>query len=324
MDLLKSVRIKIDSVGVEEAAKLFGVSIGTVSNWKSGKTTPSLAAAQLMVNEEQQIPLTDLIPDIEDFHKEPQAEVVTWEGKKVQMLIPVYRQFCADTHYSLFANYAKYGPEKIGMEIRKGTVIHEARNILIHNWINHSDSPTAIMPDDDMILPTGNPAYINGVCGGNIPVKMASEVAISRIMSHGTDKGIVGALYFGRHSAGRAQCSSGFTGEIENRKLHEFKYDGLKTEDWIGTGFIKIERWVIEKYKAAIDAGEFPECKPQAAGRWYGYFNPIGVGIGEDVSFGTRCKKLGIQSYLDCGLICLHEGPMAYGPKNTNNYQRTI
>ena len=146
-------------------------------------------------------------------------------------------------------------------------------------------------------------------------------MAISRIMSHGDKAGIVGALYFGRHSSGRAQCASGFTSDAENKKLHEFGNAGLKPEQWVGTGMLKIERWVILKLKEAIDSGEFPECKPAAPGRWYGYFSPTSVGVGEDVSFGLRAGKLGIQSYVDTGLVCLHEGGMAYGPNNTKNYK---
>lgn len=309
MDLRKAVRDKIALIGVEEATKYFGVSAGTVSNWSTGKTAPSIDAAQMVLTEQ---PVADPVADV------PTPELVQWDGRKVMMLLPVYKSFSPHTHYTLFANYAKYGPEKIGMEIKMQTVIHESRNILIHNAMNNTKAETFIMVDDDMVLPTGNPGHINGVYRGNLPVKAASEVALSRIMSHGSDKGIVGALYVGRHSAGRAQCESGFTSDAENKKLHTNGYDGLKKEGWVATGMIKIERWVIEKMKEAIDAGEFPDCKPEK-GRWYGYFNPLKVGVGEDVSFGTRAAKLGIQSYLDTGLICLHMGDQAWGPGNTSS-----
>ena len=311
MDLRKSVRDKIEQLGVIESSKFFNVSTGTISNWTTGKSAPSIDAAQSLIAE-------TAIGGVA-IQEEPDP-IISWEGKSLMMLLPVYRTFNADTHYTLFANYAKYGPEKIGMEIRKGTVIHEARNILIHNWYNHTTIPTCLMVDDDMILPTGNPGHINGVYGGNLSHKAASQLAISRIMSHGHDKGIVGALYFGRHPKGRAQCSSGFTSDLENRKLHNGDYEGqgLKPENWVATGCLKIERWVIDKMKAAVDAGEFPDCKPKN-GQWYGFFNPTQVGVGEDVSFGTRAAKLGIQSYVDCGLICLHEGSNYYGPKNTSS-----
>jgi hypothetical protein len=243
-----------------------------------------------------------------------------WDGRKVMMLLPVYRSFCADTHYSLFSNYAKYGAEKIGMEIIKRTVIHEARNILIDKFMK-SGAETAIMCDDDMILPVGNPIYLNGNHNANIPPRSAGFNAISRIMSHGREKGIVGALYFGRHELGQAQCELGFgrTRERENEKLRAFGYTDLVPTGWVGTGFIKIERWVVDKLKEEINKGTWPECKPHHDGSWYGVFSPLGAGIGEDVSFCTRAKKLGIQTYLDSSLICLHQGERNYGPRNTRN-----
>lgn len=243
-----------------------------------------------------------------------------WDGRKVMMLLPVYRTFSADTHFSLFANYAKYGPDKIGMEILKRTVIHEARNILIDKAMK-SPAETFIMCDDDMILPCGNPNYLNANHAAGLPPRSAGFNAISRIMSHGKDKGIVGALYFGRHELGQAQCELGFgkTRDHENEKLRAFSYKDLIPTGWVGTGFIKIERWVIERLKEETDKGTFPEATPHHAGSWYGYFSPIGTGFGEDVSFCTRAKKIGIQTYLDASLICLHSGEKNYGPKSTRN-----
>jgi len=243
------------------------------------------------------------------------SEFIDWDGKKVMMLLPVYRSFNADTHYTLFANYARYGPEKIGMEIIKGTVIHESRNLLVHSWMK-TDIPTAIMCDDDMLLPCGHPGIINGRYKGNLPDEIASKIAISQIMSHGKDKGIVGCLYFGRHDKGRAQCASGFASDSHNDDYKKFKHKTLRGEDWAGTGMLKIERWVIHKMKDEIDGGRWPECKPRDESQWYGYFTPIQVGVGEDVSFGRRAKEIGIQSYVDPQLICLHVGDTAFGPTN--------
>ena len=89
---------------------------------------------------------------------------------------------------------------------------------------------------------------------------------------------------------------------------------------WVATGFIKISRSVFTKMKEAIDAGQFPDLKPKEGQGWYGYFTPTSVGVGEDVSFGLRAKKLGISSYLDASLICLHaDGNTLYGPRNTQD-----
>lgn len=248
-------------------------------------------------------------------------ELSMWDGRKVMMLLPVYRTFSADTHFSLFANYAKYGAEKMGMEIVKRTVIHEARNILIDKAMKNSKAETFLMCDDDMILPIGNPAYMNGNHAADLPIRSASFNAISRIMSHGSERGIVGALYFGRHELGQAQCEQGFgrTKDQENEKLRKFGYKDLVPTAWVGTGFMKIERWVIEKLKAEIDNGRWPVCTPHHKGSWYGYFAPQSAGYGEDISFCNRAKEIGIQPYLDASLICLHLGEKEYGPKTTKN-----
>jgi hypothetical protein len=86
---------------------------------------------------------------------------------------------------------------------------------------------------------------------------------------------------------------------------------------WVGTGCIKIERWVFEALAAEIDKGRWPECAPVGKDGWYGFWNPMRVRMGEDVSFGRRCKEIGIQTYVDTSLICLHVGDTCFGPRNT-------
>lgn len=249
------------------------------------------------------------------------ATLTMWEGRKVFLAHPVYRSFNAKTHFTLFACYKDYGPEKIGMvEPVEGTVIHEARNILMDRLMKVPEAETFIMPDDDMVFPCGSEAYFNGRLKAGVSPESARFNAISRIMSHGKDKEIVGALYFGRHEFGMAQCEWGFADKNKCNDLRAGKYKGLQPMPWVATGFIKIERTAVEKLKKAIDDGEFPECKPKQGQGWYGYFTPVSTGIGEDVSFGLRMQKIGVQSYLDASLVCLHaDGNTLYGPRNTKN-----
>jgi hypothetical protein len=303
MDLRQIVKNKIAELGPTQSAAFFGVSVATVNNWLSDKTNPTLSAAQLV------------LPDFQPTSTEEPLEM--WEGKNVMMLYPVYRYFNPDTHFTLFANYAKYGPEKIGMEIVKRTVIHEGRNILVHKALK-TKAEWFIMGDDDMILPCGNAAIFNGNYKAGVPEPCASFNAISRIMSHGKDKQIIGALYFGRHEFGQAQCSLGFDQgfEAQNTKLRNRGYTGVIPVRWVATGFLRIHRSVFEIMKKHIDEGKFPECKPANESMWYGFFNPIRVGIGEDVSFCLRAKECGITSYVDTDLILMHDG---FGPKNTRN-----
>ncbi len=309
LDLKGKVRDKIESLGVKEAAKFYGVSIGTVSNWATGKTSPSVDAVELTLSD-----LPDILP-------KESKEKTMWDGREVALLMPCYKTMNPDTHFTLFANYAHYGPQKIAMpKPLKGTCIWEARNRMVDNAYNKMpEVKKYAMVDDDMILPFGYPDHFNGLFKSKMPASLAGQHAFSRLMSHGEDKGIVGALYFGRHDAGRAQCEWGFLNHLGQEKdLREGKYNGLVPMMWVGTGLIRIQRWVIEAMRKEIDNGRWPECKPADESKWYGYFTPIKVGIGEDVSFCKRAAEIGIKSYLDAGLVCLHAGEANYGSHNTN------
>lgn len=253
-----------------------------------------------------------------------QAALTMWEGRKVAILLPCYRGVLnIKTHLALFGCYKDYGPSRIALpEPVEGTVIHEARNILVHRAMQMPEVETFIMIDDDMIPPIGNEAWFNGNLRAGVRPEQARMNAISRIMSHGRDKEIVGALYFGRHEFGRAQCEWGFGSDVKNRELRNGQYQGLQAMGWVATGFIKIERTALEKMQKAIDDGVFPDLQPKPGQGWYGFFTPLSVGIGEDVSFGLRASKIGIQSYLDASLVCLHaDGNTLYGPRNVRDKQ---
>lgn len=307
VDVKKIVREKIEELGIKEASKLFGVSFGTVSNWGSGKTPPSADAIDIC--------LMDY--DLSAGLGSSKEAIKMWEGRKVMLGLPCYKSLNPHTHHSLFANYAKYGSDKIAVEVQTLTLPHEARNILTDKFLK-SDCETLIMVDDDMILPVGNEWFMNTKHGAGLPSHVASRLAFSRILSHGKDKGIVGALYFGRHNKGRAQCSSGFDSNEWNKDFHTFKYDGLVPQTWVATGMIKVERWVFEKIKPEIEAERWSECKDMKGCNWKGYWNHIKTAVGEDASFGVRARELGIQSYVDAGLICLHMGETSFGPNNTD------
>ncbi len=249
-----------------------------------------------------------------------QVALTMWEGRKVALLLPCYRGVLnIKTHMTMFACYKDYGPTKIAIpEPVEGTVIHEARNILIHRALQMPEVETFIMIDDDMVLPVGHEGYFNGTLKAGVSTESASFNAISRLMSHGKDREIVGALYFGRHEFGRAQCEWGFKDKNLSQKLRQGGFKGLQPMPWVATGVIKFERSVFDKMRKAIDDGIFPELKPKEGQGWYGYFTPVSVGIGEDVSFGLRAEKIGVQSYLDASLVCLHaDGNTLYGPRNT-------
>ncbi len=313
-DLRKIVVAKIEELGVKEASKFFGVATGTISNWHSGKTEPSLSAAQLVLHEKQ---VDAPQPIGYNYPIGEGVQLTEWEGRNLIILAPLYRAFSPDTHFSLYANYSKYGPEKIGAIFEKRTVIHESRNILVKKFLETTKAEYALFVDDDMVLPFGSNETLRIRYGAELPKHIGDQVAISRIMSHPKEVGIVGGTYYGRGVSGKPQCASGFTSEQDKKKFRAFQFKGLKQEEWVATGFMRIHRSVFEQMAKEIDAGRWPELKPNAGQGWYGFFTPLKVGVGEDVSFCRRAGEIGIKSYVDTELVCLHEGTCYYGPHNT-------
>lgn len=300
--LTEKVLAKCELLGPAEAARYFGVTPQSIYNWKKGKSSPSIEAIEKV---------------LEDEAKEKPHDVIHWEGRKVMVLLPVYRSVSIETHFSLFANYAQYGPTKVGILLEKKTLIHESRNALVDKFLK-TDADWCIFVDDDMILPFGNEALFAARYQANIPSKFTKQSAFNRIMSHDEDKGVVGALYYGRHSRGRAQCADGFSSEAANADLHDFnQIGGLREQRWTGTGMMRIHRSVFDKMKAAAEV-EWPHIIPITEGKPIGYFTPDIVGQGEDVAFCLRAGKLGISVYVDTGLICLHTGETNFGPHNTH------
>lgn len=327
MGLQRSVIDAIEKLGVSQASKILGVSAGTASNWKNGKTSPSIDAAETLLSMKDLILPDSVGPDagtvVSEWGKSyREDELFLWEGRKVHVLLPVYRSIMPWTHYSLFANYAKYGPDRLGMSMEIGTQIHEARNRLVHK-ARKTEAEQFIFIDDDVVPPCGNAAIMNGNLRANIPEPGASFVGISRLMSHPPEMRIVGGLYFGRHEYGAAQTSDGFgeNANAENDRYRRHAYDAIRPQKWVAPGFMRIHRSVFDDLDKAIAEGMFQDCIPNGEGRPVGYFNPIRSGMGEDVSFGVRCTEIGIVSYVDPVMECLHsDGPFShYGGHNTKN-----
>ena len=258
------------------------------------------------------------------FEKPP--ELFDIHGKKVVFLVPTQSSYNWRTFFSLFKNYAVYGPEKIGLIPQGQTVIHEARNMLAHSGLQ-TDAEWFIMgPDDDLIPPCGSAQITNRYFNARLPEPLASYNAITRIMSHPPECKVVGALYFvkGNHTthnspmAGKAVCSQAFTNEAFNKMLHNpTPTSGLIKQDWVAVGFCRIHRSVFEDLIKAAD-GRWPEIVPTVEGQHYGIFQPLAPNVNEDISFGRRCKAIGIQHYLDAGLVCGHaDGTTVWWPHNT-------
>lgn len=294
IDIAGMVIEKVTQLGPTAAAEHFGVSIPTVNAWKAMKNMPSLAAGQMVLNEYMNI-------------NPPEIWNIT--GKRVLILSPIYRTFNGLTHATLFVNYARYGPEKIGFLPKFRTLIVEARNMLVDMALR-TDSEWFLFIDDDVVLPCENGAMLRSI-GVNLPEPNASYNAISRIMSHPADKKIVSALYFGRNEVHRAQVANAFESPVEDARYHEILRKGgehpLEEVRFAGMGFMRIHRSVFETMRERADE-LFPQIKPVKEGRHYGYFIPDRPDQGEDMIFSHRAKLCGFPTYLDPSLMLGHVG----------------
>jgi len=307
LNLTDKVRAKIESIGQAKAAEFFGVSEGTIALWSRGKR-PSLEAAQLVLNEYY----TDT-EKLDDAVKGNVPDAELWPGRNVIFLLPCYKGLSPETQESLYYQYSKYGASKIGILMHSRTLIVEARNVLAQKFLR-TTAEWAIFIDDDIILPPGSADVFNTRWNAQLPKPYADYLFIDQIMSSNTL--LVGALYFGRHPAGKGQYSGAFESPIENANAHKMVNAGLKPCSWVATGAMKIHRSVFEKIMS-VAPEKFPDIIPTKEGRAWGFFNTMGQGMGEDVSFCVRAGQAGIQPYVDTSLVCLHQGNFNYGPATT-------
>jgi hypothetical protein len=304
-ELVRLVLEKIQELGDKAAADYFEVSPGAIRAWKTLKTFPSIVAAQKVWDES----VICQTPEI-------------WGNAgnvPLMMLLPIYGDVAALNHITLFANYRKYGIDKITILPRLRTLIDEARNDLAQKFLA-SKAEWAVFCDDDMILPTGNVPFLRKN-GWDVPERLGSRVALERLMSHPKEYRIVGTLYRDRKTGVRAQCERGFRSPQENARLIDImtgkntKDDGLEENGWTGTGFIRIHRSVFEEIAAEAKPGGLLEDiapPPEHGERPLGFFGRSSRWRGEDVAFCRRAGLLGIKTFTDVGLYVGHRGDKIY------------
>lgn len=294
-DLTTLVQQKIDILGPTEASKFFSVSVPTILKWRDGGTLPNMVAGQKVLDEL-----------VESNPPEQWGE----KGKKVQLLLPIYEAFTPYTFFTLFRCIRRYGAEQIGVIPKTRTLIVEARNDLAAKFLA-TDSEWCIYIDSDMILPCGSGAMLRGI-GLSFPEPKASRNAIDRIMSHPADKLIVGGLYRDRRGKNKVQCASAFgASPTRNAELLNLLKnpgaDELQKEGWVGFGMVRIHRSVFERMMTEAPK-HFPEIMPARPGDAWGFFDTSRARRGEDVSACRRAEAIGIDTWLDTGLLLGHEG----------------
>lgn len=296
-DIIEFLRADLATRTEEESAKKYGVAPSTIGHWRRARS-PSAEACQIALN------------DYFAF----QHEARTLKDKEVVFCIPAYGDIAPPVMLSLFRNMARYGIQKTGLLFRERTMIVDSRNYLADMFLK-TESQWCIMVDTDVVLPLGDGALYRSY-GAKLPEPMQSQYFIDRIMA--TNHPLIGGLYFGRHDKGRGQYAECHVQEFENRRVHLMQGVGVRPTQWVAAGAMRVHRSVFEKIKE-LAPQEFPEIVPRSPQIPWGFFNQIGAGMGEDVSFCLRAAKAGFQPHVDTGCICMHIGRQYYGPTNTSS-----
>ena len=245
------VKLKVVELGDEAAAQFFDVSKLLVQQWKNGSKTPSLAA-------------------IEKVFTEPKPSTIgtaEWEGRKVTILQPFYKSVHPITHFAILGLLDK---TKMGAIMRyNDAFIAHSRNNLAKMFLD-TYVEWSFWVDDDMIVPWGNAPWFNQYTGMNLPDRFAGKHILNALLSH--NKSIVGALYFGRHAAGRAVYYEAMLetseGIAENARAHEAPREELRPVRWTGTGALLVHRSVYLDIQK-----KFPNLAPQHSSEPWHFFS---------------------------------------------------
>lgn len=315
-----------------EAAAFFHVPVSTVQGWLDGGEISVDAAEKSF-----------------DIGALTVRQEALWEGRKVCLLFPWYKETNPITAFSIMSFLDR---AKMGAMIQFGDAfIAHSRNKLTDSFLK-SNCEWALTVDDDMVLPCGNAAWFNSFTGFDLPEWSAGLNSVNRLLSH--QKTLVGALYFGRWKKGKPVYAEGGAPR-EEEWARSGPHDTVKPTRWVGTGCLLIHRSVfldIEK--------KFPHLARNADGANGNWFTSSEhdlkesaravmevlnddsvaaevrireakklmdesehrskvnskLGTGEDVQFCVRATQAGHQPHVDMGLICGHMGSFCFGPKH--------
>jgi hypothetical protein len=238
------VKSKIVELGEDKATEFFGVSKLLIQQWIKGSKVPSFAAVEK---------LFDGPAATADGTTAP----ANWEGRQVSILLPFYKHVHPVTTFSLLGLLDR---TKMGALMRHNDafIVH-ARNVLAKQFLD-TGVEWAFWADDDMVFPWGHAAWYNQMTGFNLPEKYAGKHILNALMSHG--KSLVGGLYFGRNSTGRAMYYEAMLnsseGAQENLRAHKAPFDELKPVRWCATGALLTNRQVFLDIQK-----KFPHLAPQ-------------------------------------------------------------
>lgn len=231
-----------------------------------------------------------------------------FDGATMILCAAVLYQVEPEMFESVFSAAFRFSRQKVRFMSVEKTVVHEARNRLAYRFLN-TDATYLQFIDQDILYPCGSAAYFNRRGKKNLPEWQAGLNFIERMMAHSASYGVIGGSYFDRVKGTDLQCSRGCGQYAEagfNESYRSGQVRGIGEVLWTATGAMRIHRKVFEVMR---EEGPkiFPEIVP-GKGDIYGFFTPVRVGAGEDVSFCYRARRLGFKIWQDYDLRVLHKG----------------
>jgi hypothetical protein len=231
-----------------------------------------------------------------------------FDGALAIVCMPVLYHVEPESFESITIAMSKFGREKLRFMAQEKTCVWESRNLLAQRFLR-TDAEWMIFIDGDMFIPSGNADYFNSRARVKFPNHIAGLNFFERMLTHPNTYRVLGASYFDRMFGNQLQCSRGCGSSAEvgfNERYKRGEYSGVGEVLWTATGGMRIHRSVfeqIQKHKA-----KFPEMVPHKEGFRWGFFNPMKVGMGEDVAFCARARASGFKIWQDYDLRILHKG----------------
>jgi hypothetical protein len=219
------------------------------------------------------------------------------EGRKLFIGIPTYDgKLNIKTAFALAQLVAKAAQFKMDVflsDISQCAIITMARNALVHEFLK-TDATELLMIDSDVIVTPDD---------------------VLRLVAQSGDKDITAGAY-----PRRAKDKKFFTDLYFNAN-GDLEFDGsLMRVKRVGTGFMLIQRHVIEKMVAAHPEWTYEKSPTEHMSAVFDFAVVDGKYVGEDYLFCDRATEMGFTVHIDVDISLPHVGSTEF----TNNFREEV